>query len=220
MLEFYYTHAKQYKKWSLFLRPLQEDMIKMKKGKIFEEKLDEMNQYVFVAFQDALDNLEWLSLKCKALDIRWRLFVGILIGLAFMFRSAFMPLDMGKVIVYLICLSYLQWLYIPDTISGVLIELFLICNIYSIRVIGPTKAAISPGVTLVAVGPSNGGLRHYSLCITLLASDPEEYVLRGVVYPQDRTERETRAGNGNQKKITIGITTSLYNKECHLPCLH
>ena len=33
---------------------------------------------------------------------------------------------------------------IPDMVAGVLVELFLICNIYFVCVIGPTRAAVSP----------------------------------------------------------------------------
>ena len=80
-----------------------------------------------------LSRSEWITFStldawCKALDIRWSLDVGFSIGLAFMFRSALMPLDVGDIVVLYICLPCIEWLCIPDTITGVLIELFLICS--------------------------------------------------------------------------------------------
>ena len=53
---------------------------------------------------------------------------GILKGLAFMFWSASMPLNVGNILVFHICLYCLESLCIPDTVTGVLIELFQICN--------------------------------------------------------------------------------------------
>ena len=47
--------------------------------------------------------------------------MGFLIGLAFMFRFGLMPLNVGDIIVYYICLFCMESLCIPDKVTGVLI---------------------------------------------------------------------------------------------------
>ena len=46
---------------------------------------------------------------------------------------------MGSIIVHSICLHCLEWLCIPDTVTGVLIWLFLICNHSLFEVVLPTR---------------------------------------------------------------------------------
>ena len=60
-----------------------------------------------------------------------------------MFRSALMRLDVGNIIVHYICLPCLEWLCIPDTVTGVLIELFLICNHTFFELMDPSGLSIS-----------------------------------------------------------------------------
>ena len=62
-------------------------------------------------------------------------------------------------------LSCLELLCIPDTVTGVLIELFLICDNILCSSNWATRASISPWVTLLAMGPSRGSLQHCALCI-------------------------------------------------------
>ena len=57
----------------------------------------------------------------------------------------------GQFIVLYICLSCLEWLCIPDTVTGVLIELFLICNYTLFELMGP------PGLSISRLYASSGG---------------------------------------------------------------
>ena len=68
---------------------------------------------------------------------------GIWIGLPFIFRSALMPLDVGNILVLYICLHCLECLCIPDTVTGVLIELFLICNYTLLELMHPPELPAS-----------------------------------------------------------------------------
>ena len=80
-----------------------------------------------------------------------------------MFRSALMPLNVGNILVLYICLYCLESLCIPDTVTGVLIELFLIYNYTLFELVGPLGLSISCFVRFQWWVPAVGACHFASL---------------------------------------------------------
>ena len=70
------------------------------------------------------------------------------------------PLDGGHCTLHSIYL-FLSDCAFSDTVTGTLNLLSLICKDFAFRVIGPTRAIVSPWTTLLAVGPNCVGLPHH-----------------------------------------------------------